>query len=70
MTDAEMIRGLMALQEQLIIAGDERHDDVLSHVIARLMYLPRQVDKMNHPSVTSSTDEINKVISFIWGVPE
>ena len=70
MSDAEMIRGLMAIQEQLMLAGDDSHYELLAQVIARLMYLPRQVDKMNHPSVTSSTDEISKVISFIWGVPE
>ena len=68
MSDAEMIRGLMAIQEQLMLAGDDSHDELLSQCIARIMYLPKQVDKMLHP--TNSTQDINKVISFIWGVPE
>jgi hypothetical protein len=68
MTDAEMIRGLMAIQERFMLAGDDSHDEMLSQCIARIMYLPKQVDKMLHP--TNSTQEINKVISFIWGVPE
>jgi len=66
MTDAEMIRGLMAIQERFMLAGDDSHDELLSQCIARIMYLPKQVDKMLHPS----TNDINKVISFIWGVPE
>lgn len=68
MTDAKMIQGLMALQEQFMLAGDDSHDELLSQVIARIMYLPKQVDKMLHP--TNSTQDINKVIQFIWGVPE
>jgi hypothetical protein len=68
MTDAEMIRGLMAIQERFMLAGDDSNDELLSQCIARIMYLPKQVDKMLHP--TNSTQEINKVISFIWGVPE
>ena len=68
MTDAKMIQGLMALQEHFMLAGDDSHDELLSQVIARIMYLPKQVDKMLHP--TNSTQDINKVIQFIWGVPE
>jgi hypothetical protein len=68
MTDAQMIQGLMAMQEQFMLDGDDSHDELLSQVIARIMYLPKQVDKMLHPS--NSTQDINKVIQFIWGAPE
>jgi hypothetical protein len=68
MTDAQMIHGLMALQEQFMLAGDDSHDELLSQAIARIMYLPKQVDKMLHP--TNSIQDINKVIQFIWGAPE
>jgi hypothetical protein len=66
MTDAQMIQGLMAMQEQFMLAGDDSHDELLSQAIARIMYLPKQVDKMLHPS----SPDINKVIQFIWGAPE
>ena len=64
MTDSEIITELLKLADQMNVAQRFKEADFLERAAARLMVLPTELTRMQHPSMDADT---RRVIQHIWG---
>ena len=64
MTDSELIADLLKMAVKMECEMRFEEAKFLNRVVARLMVLPKQLTRMEHPSID---DDTRRVINHIWG---
>lgn len=69
-TDDKAAQVLMAMATNLRIDGKIPRAEACEYAAARLMSIPGSSSRLIHPSISSDTDAVQRVVRFITGMED